>query len=189
MKIEVYSAVPATGALMRKTFSCLFIVALTFAAFSSRVLAQADKDKAANPDEPAIHDYILTMPKIQKYSDVAKKMNDMGKSDPAMVAEMKKISESDVYNVEKAVMIDKSPHLSAFLKANGMTGRDFVLTPMVALTAALATAAQDMKADAPEFVNPANIQFVRDHKAELEKYNLMGGEKEAEKEPPQDDKQ
>ena len=37
-----------------------------------------------------------------------------------------------------------------------------------------------MKAQPPDFVNPANIQFVRNHKAELEKYNLMGGEKEPE---------
>ena len=95
-----------------------------------------------------------------------------------MVAEMKKISESDVANIKKAEMVDKSPHLAAFLKANGMTGRDFVFTPMVTLTAAMATAAQDLKAEPPQFVNPLNIQFVRDHKAELEKYNLMGGEKE-----------
>ncbi len=176
---------------MRKALLGSIVLALMLAAFSHRALAQENKGSASNPDEPAIHDYILTMAKIKNYSDVAKKMTDMGKSDPAMVTELKKISDSDVSNVEKAAMIEKSPHLSAFLKANGMTGRDFVLTPMVALTAALATAAQDMKAQAPEFVNPANIQFVRDHKAELEKYNLMGGEKEADKEPepPQDDKQ
>jgi hypothetical protein len=37
-------------------------------------------------------------------------------------------------------------------------------------------------------VNPANIQFVRDHKVELEKYNLLGGEKVPEKEDAGDDK-
>jgi hypothetical protein len=177
---------------MGKTFRSTAIIALVSASLSAQLFAQAGKkDDGSNPDEPAIHDYLLTMPKIQKYSDVVKKLNDTGKSDPVMAAEMKKISDSDVYNVQKAAMIDKSPHLAAFLKANGLTGRDFILTPMVALTAALATAAQDMKAQAPDFVNPANIQFVRDHKAELEKYNLMGGEKESEKEPEpsQDDKQ
>jgi len=64
---------------------------------------------------------------------------------------------------------------------------------MTVLTAALATAAQDLKAQPPDFVNPANIQFVRDHKVELEKYNLLGGEKEPEgnqdKDKDQDDKQ
>jgi hypothetical protein len=159
------------------------IIALILAALSTHLFAQAKKDVGPNPDEPAIHDYILTMPKIQNFSDTVKKLNDTGKSDPVMVAEMKKISDFDGSNMAKAAMIDKSPHLSAFLKANGMTSRDFVLTPMVALTAALGTTAQDLKADPPSFVNPVNIQFVRDHKAELEKYNLMGGEKESEKEP------
>lgn len=177
---------------MRKAFRSAAIVALISASCSTQLLAQAGKkDDGSNPDEPAIHDYILTMPKIQKYSDVVKKLNEAGKSDPAMVAEMKKISDTDVPNVQKGAMIDKSPRLSAFLKANGVTGRDLVLLPIVALTAALATTAQDMKAQVPEFVNPANVQFVRDHKAEMEKYKVMGGETESEKEPEpgQDDKQ
>jgi hypothetical protein len=181
-----------SGEPMRKASRCAAIIALISASFSTQLLAQAGKkDDGSNPDEPAIHDFILTMPKIQKYSDVVKKLSDTGKGDSVMAAEMKKISDTDVYNVQKAAMIDKSPHLAAFLKANGLTGRDFVLTPMVTLTAAMATAAQDMKVQAPDFVNPANIQFVRDHKAELEKYNLMGGEKESEKEPEPgpDDKQ
>lgn len=174
---------------MRNLFHLSSVLILTIAALSSQAFSQSEKkDSAANPDESAIHDYILTMPKIQKYSEVVKKMSEMGKSDPVMVAEMKKISDSDVYNVQKAEMVDKSPHLAAFLKANGMTGRDFVLTPMVTLTAAMATAAQDLKAEAPQFVNPANIQFVRDHKVELEKYNLLGGEKVPEKEDAGDDK-
>lgn len=170
-------------------FGCAAILTLIVSAFSTQLLAQAGKDAGPNPDEPAIHDFILTMAKIQKYSEVAKKLNQSGKSDPVMVAEMKKISDTDTYNVNKAAMIDKAPHLAAFLKANGMTGKEFVFTPMTVLTAAMATAAQDMKAQTPEFVNPVNIQLVRDHKAELEKYNLMGGEKEPDVEQGQDDKQ
>jgi hypothetical protein len=170
---------------MRNPSHSAAVIALLLILTSMFLFAQTKKDDGPNPDEPAIHDYVLTMPKIQKYSETVKKLNDAGKTDPVMVAEMKKISDFDGYNVQKAAMIDKSPHLSAFLKANGLTGRDFVMTPMVGLTAALAVAAQDLKADPPAFVNPANIQFVREHKAELEKYNLMGGEKESEKEPVQ----
>jgi hypothetical protein len=164
---------------MRQPFRC-FILALIIAAPSTLLFAQADKKTTPDPDEPVIHDFILTMAKVEKFSEVAKKMNETGNSDPVTVAEMKKISESDTFNVNKAAMLEKSPHLAAFLKANGTTPKEFIFTPMTVVTAALATAAQDMKARAPEFVNPANIQFVRDHKAELEKYNLMGGEKEPE---------
>ena len=165
---------------MRQPFRCSFPLALIIAALSTQLVAQADNKITPDPDEPVIHDFILTMAKVQKFSEVAKKMNESGNSDPVMVAEMKKISDTDTSNVSKAAMIDKSPHLSTFLKANGITPKEFIFTPMTVLTAALATAAEDMKAQPPDFVNPANIQFVRNHKAELEKYNLMGGEKEPE---------
>jgi hypothetical protein len=166
---------------------------LIIAALSIQLLAQAAKSTTPDPDELVIHEFILTMAKVQKFSDVAKKMNEIGNSDPVMVAEMKKISDSDTSNVNKAALLEKSPHLSAFLKTNGITAKEFIFTPMTVLTAALATAAQDLKAQPPDFVNPANIQFVRDHKVELEKYNLLGGEKEPEgtqdKDKDQDDKQ
>jgi len=71
--------------------------------------------------------------------------------------------------VERAALIEKSPHTAAFLKTNGMSAREFVLIPMTAVTAAIAAAAQDAKGKPPAFVNPANIQFVRDHRAELKK--------------------
>jgi hypothetical protein len=171
---------------MRRTYIALLFAAILIS-LSSLAPAQDQTDDKSNPDEAAIHEYLLTIPKLQKYSEVVRKMNEAGKSEPAMVAEMKKISDSDAYNVHKAEMMEKSPHLAAFLKANGMTTREFVLTPVVALTAAMATAAQDLKAEPPAFVNPANIQFVRDHKAELEKYNLMGGEKVTDEDGPEKD--
>ena len=34
--------------------------------------------------------------------------------------------------------------------------------------------AQDAKGKPPAFVNPANIQFVREHRSELEKLQLFG---------------
>ena len=47
---------------------------------------------------------------------------------------------------------------------------------MTVVTAGIATAAQDAKGKPPAFVNPANIQFVRDHRAELEKLELSGSD-------------
>ena len=146
-------------------FSCLLLIAF----------ASGQNSKASNPDEPAIHDYILTMDKVQKYADVAQKGGAAAQSDAALAAEMKKVQDTDVSNLEKAAMMEKSPKIAAFLKSNNYTARDFVLTPMTVLTASMAVSAEDQKGKAPAFVNPANIKFVRDHRAELEKMNLMGG--------------
>jgi hypothetical protein len=129
---------------------------------------------APNPDEAAIHDYILSMEKVSNYATVGKKLQSAASADPVMAAEMKKVEDTDVSNVEKAALIEKSPHTAAFLKANGMTARDFVMIPMTVITAGIGLSAQDAKGKSPAFVNPANIQFVRDHKSELEKLQLFG---------------
>jgi hypothetical protein len=122
-----------------------------------------------NPDELAIHDYVLSMEKVNQYSDVSRKLETAAAKDPVMAAEMKKVENTNVYNVEKAALIEKSPRTAAFLKASGITAREFVLIPMTGVTAGIASAAQDAKRKPPAFVNPVNIQFVRDHRAELKK--------------------
>jgi len=113
------------------------------------------------------------MDEIKKYAEVSKKLEAAAKSDPVMAAEMKKIEDADVYNVDKAAMMEKSPHVAAALKSNNITARDFVLTPMTAFTAAIGIAAEDAKKEPPAFINPENIKFVREHKAELEKLDLF----------------
>lgn len=142
----------------------------------SAMQAQTAKHSAnpPNPDEAAIHDYILTMDKVRNYAAVGKKLQVAASADPVMAAEMKKVEDTDVPNVEKAALIEKSPHTAAFLKANGMIARDFVLIPMTVITAGIALSGQDGKGKPPAFVNPANIQFVREHRGELEKLDLFG---------------
>jgi len=70
--------------------------------------------KGPNPDEPAIHDFTLNMSEINKYAEVSKKLQAAGGSDPVMAAEMKKVEDTDVYLMEKAKLIDKSPHMPHF---------------------------------------------------------------------------
>ena len=149
--------------------------AIAIFAFASLSFAQAKRPaNAATPDEAAVHDYTLSMEKVNSYAAVGKKLQEAAGGDPVMAAEMKKVEDTDVSNIEKAALIEKSPHTAAFLKANGMTARDFVLIPMTVLTAGIAVSAQDAKGKPPAFVNPANIQFVRDHRSELEKLQLFG---------------
>jgi hypothetical protein len=130
--------------------------------------------KATSRDEAAIHDYILTMDEVNKYAAVSKKMQAAAGDDSAMAAEMKKIEDTDVDVMEKADLMEKAPHTAAFLRANRVTAREIVLVPMTAVTAGMANAALDLKGKPPAFVNPVNMQFVRDHKAELEKLDIGG---------------
>ena len=150
-------------------------LAAALAIMPSLALAQGagHPDNGPNPDEPAVHDYVLSMDKIRKYAEFSKKIEAAAKSDPALAAEMKKIEDADVYNVDKAAMLEKSPRLAAALRSNDFAARDFVFTPLTAFTAAIGIAAEDAKKQPPAYVNPTNIKFVRDHKQELEKLNLF----------------
>jgi hypothetical protein len=150
-------------------------LAAALARMPSLALAQGagHPDNGPNPDEPAIRDYVLSMDKIRKYAEFSKKIEAAAKSDPALAAEMKKIEDAEVYNVDKAAMMEKSPKVAAALKSNDIAARDFVLTALTAFTAAIGIAAEDAKKQPPAYINPVNIKFVRAHKDELEKLNLF----------------
>jgi len=122
------------------------LAATALIVLSCLAVAQARHAKdEPSPDEPIIHDYILTMDKVHRYAEVSRKGAEAAKSDPALAAEMKKVGDMDGYNVQKADMMEKSPHIAAFLKSNGMTARDFVFIPMTAFTAVMAIAVEDAK--------------------------------------------
>jgi|SRR3989442_7237359 len=157
--------------------SCVFkssTVAMVMVLLATIAVAQANRDaKDANPDEPVIHDYILTVDKARKYAEIDKKVQIESKTNPSFAADFQKVEETSV-NMEKAAMIERSARLAAFFKRNGTTAHDFIFTPLTILTAAMAISLEDEKKQAPSFVNPVNIKFVREHKDELEKMNVFG---------------
>ena len=114
------------------------------------------------------------MDKVRKYAEMSKNGEAAAKSDPALMAEMKKVGDFDGYNVQKADMMEKSPHIAAFLKSNGMTARDFVFIPMTALTAVTGCRRRRREKTAAGVCQPGQHRFVREHKNELEKLNLVG---------------
>ncbi|HEX9366854.1 MAG TPA: hypothetical protein VF921_09510 [Vicinamibacterales bacterium] len=135
--------------------------------------AQAKPTGGLDPDETAMRDYVLTVDKAQRYMDVARKMEGAGQQDPALAAEMKRVQDTDVYNVEKAGLVEKSPHLAAFFKTVNFSPRDFVLVPLAIGTAAAAASMPDNGGPAFAYVNRANIQFVKDHKDDLKKWGFQ----------------
>lgn len=162
------------------TTSLAFISLLSTLSAAPAKSPKADKP---NPDEPAIHGYVLTMDAVRKYAEVGKQLGVAAQTDTALAAEMKTIGETDAYNIDKAALMEKAPRTASFLRSHGMTAREFVLIPMTVVTASVAMAAEDMKGKPPAFVNPANIKFVREHRAEIEKLNLTAGGDSNEPEP------
>jgi hypothetical protein len=146
--------------------------ALVFSTALLPLAAAEQKKTAPDPDEAAVHDYVLTVEKAQHYADVMKKFQ-QSPPDPAAAAEMQKINQANVYNVEKAAMMEKSPQIMAAFKALNLAPRDFVLIPLAVQTASFAASAPNNGGAAFAYVNPANIAFVKAHKADLEKWGLQ----------------
>lgn len=147
---------------------------------SFSVWAQNKSESAGEKaDEAAIHDYVLTMPKLQTYAAASHEFAN-AKKDPELAEEAKKLELDDKSSMlEKAAVIEaKCPHVSAWIKQHGMTVQEFVLIPITLITASLGEASIERGGKAADFVNPANVQFVKAHKDEIEKLDIKADESE-----------
>ncbi|HEY3930141.1 MAG TPA: hypothetical protein VGL89_17345 [Candidatus Koribacter sp.] len=158
--------------MFTKKFRAAALMALVMAV---PALAQKGSDDLSPEDTAAIHDYVLTMARVKVYQ-AASQDYEKGQHDPAMEAESKKVEANDVSLMSKVKMVETScPRMNAWIKAHGMTAREFVVLPMTLMTAGLAQVAINQGGKPPAWVNPANIAFVKAHKDELDKLGALGG--------------
>jgi len=136
---------------------------------SGAVWAQGPK-KAWSEDERLIHDYVLTMDKLKRFEKAAKQMSalpsfkDSG-DDDAVTSGDKTISES------ARAFSAKCPQCVAVLAANGFTPKEYMTFTMTLFAASMSAWSKEQGGKVADFVNPANITFVQQHKAELEAMN------------------
>jgi hypothetical protein len=147
-------------------------VMLLLCTFTLSNVAIAQKD--SSQDEAAIHDYVLTMAKVQTYAAALRDYEAGGQKNEAIANECKgKIDDDKLSLIAKEKIIESScPQMNAWIKQHGMATHDFLFIPMGLITAGFAQAAVEQGGKPPAFVNPVNLQFVKEHKAELEKMNL-----------------
>jgi hypothetical protein len=69
-------------------------------------------------------------------------------------------------------MMEKSPHLAALFKTLNITPREFVLIPLTIMSAGVAAQYPAQAAAKLSYVTPAQIQFFKDHQADLEKWGM-----------------
>lgn len=124
------------------------------------------------PDVKATAAYKLTMPKVKKAAAVVQSVTEESLKDPnvqpldpgAVMNENKTLAEMEA-------TVRKHPQMMRSLAREGMSARDFSLTVMTLFQAVMVEGFSQGNLDMsklPPGVNPENIQFVRDHKAELQ---------------------
>ena len=139
-------------------------------------LAQAQKDKDNDPDQKELHDYVLTMDKVQKAGNATKAMQEVAKKHP----EMEKDNDGDAKNLDEMVAkIQKYPEVTSLLRQNGLTAREYAVCTFTLMQAAMAVGfkkAGTYKEYPPKMlavVSKQNLDFVEQHFDEIKKMMNM----------------
>ncbi len=167
----------------------LVIAALAVAPLS--VHAQHASGHTMSADDRALHSYTLTMDHLRKLKQVALNLVAYEKAHPDEAQKYEDMSESDDATLDQQIdHMASIPPMRKALASAGISARDYVLTSMTYFQAGMTAAMMDSYAKTkqqppplPYNVNPANVAFVRSHKAEIEQLKLGEAAQGAEADP------
>ena len=150
------------------------------AAIAGLLLIACSKDKpAATADTAAsativrdatndLRTYTLDMDKMRRYATAAKLLDEESKKNPSVVIDVN-IGNEPVS--ESIATVERNDFVTDVLKRAGTTPSEFVMTMAAFLQAATTSAALDADTNAriPAGQNAENVEFVRAHRAEIDK--------------------
>jgi hypothetical protein len=112
--------------------------------------------------------YSLDMDKMRRYAVAAKALDEESKKNPAVVIDVNIGNEP---LSESIATVERNDFVTDVLKRAGTTPSQFVTTMAAFLQAATASAALDADTNAriPAGQNAENVEFVRAHRAEIDK--------------------
>jgi hypothetical protein len=141
------------------------------------IAAPAAHAQKMTADEHLIHDYVLTMPKVEAWAaasiDIANTMKAMPASERARrKAEMEAQAqtEKDESIAGMVAAMERVPEIRRAFRKAGLTTREGMTLSLVLMQAVMfdQVAAMNPDAKVPYNMNPANLAFVRKNKTALE---------------------
>ena len=147
----------------------LFFVAAVFCATASAALA----DDAAQ--KKVIHDYVLSMDKINAMQAMKDEEKNLIKNNPAFV---KQVTQAEITEKNYGTEEDKLaniPPLVALYRKHGLTPADVVIMPQALLCAGMAVQIPSLASKLSAQTSPAQIAFYKAHAAELHKIRWLNG--------------
>ena len=157
--------------------STLFSVFCTGLLLISSAAAQSKKSADNDADQKAVHDYVLSMDKIQKLANATRQLQDLAKQHP----EIK--DESNANTLDETVRkFQKYPDAVAVLSKNGLSPREYAVGMMATMQAAMAVGFKKngtYKEYPPKMlalVSKANLDFTEQHWDEIQKMTQMGAD-------------
>jgi hypothetical protein len=128
--------------------------------------------------------YTLTMDNLVRVMQASRDIAALTKTNPKIAAAVQASADKNQGLADIDRRIASYPQLTAIFAAHNLTGHEFVVAELTLFQSMLAYAGKQSGADpvklaADGHVNPANITFVEQHKAELDqlqkKYPMDGG--------------
>jgi hypothetical protein len=141
---------------------------------TATVAAAADATVAQAPaDAGSIDTYDLTMDNVHAMMKAQVALAAAEKADPTLDSAMNISEENDAQYVAR---LESTPKVRAAIEAAGMSVRDYAYTAQSLVGTMMAVGAVEagQLKEIPEGVNPRNVEFVKAHRAELEKM-MQGG--------------
>ena len=160
----------------------LSVPLLAFALTTGPTISRAAADPAPDPELLELQHYTLTMDKVNRLFDTMQELQALEKSHPELKDKLAKESENSGNEslAQAERRIASQPVLVGALARHGYTPHEFIVCEMTFFQAAFAEAtAQQSGVDKAKMasdahVNPANMTFIEQHKAELEALESKG---------------
>lgn len=150
---------------------CVGVAGLLLTACSSKDKPGVAADTTATIVRDATSDlrtYTLDMDKMRRYAAAAKLLDEESKRNPSVVIDVN-IGNEPIS--ESIATVERNDFVSDVLKRAGTTPSEFVMTMAAYLQGATTSAALDADTNArvPAGQNAENVEFVRAHRAEIDK--------------------
>jgi hypothetical protein len=152
------------------------ITLLVFAALFATNAAPANAQSDA--DAKAIQSYRLTEPVLQKITAANHAFVAALKNDPAAQKQLEADDDKNDDDSQSLGAMEKKlvamPHMAEALRSAGVSAHEYATFEMCAFQASLVVGSEKngQKATSlPAGIQPANVQFVRDHKKQIEEMN------------------
>lgn len=144
------------------------------------LLAMFAPDVHSAPNDADLRElsrYELTMSDFRKYAAATETLAKHAKTQDEYVDEEMGDAVADAESLDDmAARLGRVPGARQAIESSGLTVRQYMVISMAIMQAAFAQFAVDQGADPAKVakdagVNPANLEFVKEHKAEIEKLN------------------
>ena len=164
---------------LENRFSRTVVLVLMLALLAAVLGQQAHSATGGDADLRELARYQLTMADVRKYAAANANLAKHPKAEQEDENAEDDEADDDESLDEMAARIEKIPEARKAIEAAGLTARQFAVITMALFQASLAQYAIDQGADPAKIaretgVNPANIRFVKEHKAELEQMKNLG---------------